>query len=487
MILSAAAWLALLPLLVLAGTAIVVLLLAAFTARHALTAAATAVGLVAAIAVVPLAWSAAPQQVTPLIVVDRAALLYTALVAAATLAAAGLAAGYAATAREPKGELFVLLLTAALGGVVLAASAHFAALFLGFELLSVSLFALVAYVRGRRAGLEAAVKYLILSSASSAFLLFGIALVYADLGTLEFATLAAQLAGAEPGAYATAGVALVVAGAAFKLSLVPFHLWAPDVYQGAPAPVTAFLATVSKGAVFVVLLRWFLAAGAFEHPPLVAPLVILAAASMLIGNVLALLSDNVKRVLAYSSIAHLGYLLVAFIAGGAVAVETTGYYLAAYFASTIGAFGIVAALASAERGEPERLADYRGLFWRRPWLAAVFSLMLLSLAGIPLTMGFVAKFYVIAASVESSLWFLLALVIVGSAIGLYYYLRVLVTLYLPVDGLAPAVRPTRVPAPALAVLAGAALAVIGLGVHPAPLVDLARDAVAGPPAVAAAP
>ncbi|HEX6998358.1 MAG TPA: NADH-quinone oxidoreductase subunit N [Gammaproteobacteria bacterium] len=476
MILTGAQLAALAPFAVLALAAIVVMLLTAFAGRRDPSAWATVAGLVATLATLPFAWEVAPQQVTPLLRVDGAALLYTGLLAASTLGVAGLSAAYLHDARERNGELYILLLTAALGGTVLAASSHFASLFLGFELLSVSLFALLAYVRDLRPGLEAGAKYLVLSGVSSSFLLFGIALVYAEFGTLEFATVAERLAGeGAQGVYLAGGVALLVAGVAFKLSLVPFHMWTPDVYQGAPAPITAFLATVSKGAVFVVLLRYFLAAGAFDYSPLLWALTLLAAGSMLLGNVLALLQQNVKRILAYSSIAHLGYLLVAFIAGGAVAVESASYYLAAYFASTIGAFGVVAVLSRPrDGGEREQLRDYRGLFWRRPWLAGVFSLMLLSLAGIPLTMGFVAKFYVVAASVEASLWLLLALVIVGSAIGLFYYLRVLVTLYLAPDDGSRARQAVAVPAAGHAVLAAATVVVVWLGLYPAPIVDLIR-------------
>jgi NADH-quinone oxidoreductase subunit N len=201
---------------------------------------------------------------------------------------------------------------------------------------------------------------------------------------------------------------------------------------------------------------------------------------MLLGNVLALLQNNVKRLLAYSSIAHLGYLVTAFLAGGAAAVEAASYYLAAYFASTIGAFGIVAVLSS-EAGaadEVEMIDRYRGLFWRRPWVASVFSLMLLSLAGIPLTMGFVAKFYVIEASVEASLWVLLAIVIIGSGIGLFYYLRLLVAMYLRPAGATAAAEGTAagagVSVGGWVVLAGAAAAVLWLGLYPAPIIDLIR-------------
>ena len=470
---------ALAPIVVLAAAAIIVMLLVAFAPDRQVAAPATVVGLAATIVSLPIAASVAPLRVTPLLFVDGAALLYTGWLVLCTLGVVGLAGGYLAARREAPGELYILLLTAALGAAVLAASSHFASLFLGFELLTVSLFALLAYSREQKPAIEAGAKYLILSGVSSAFLLFGIALIYAELGALEFVRIAELVAADGGGFYVAAGLAFVVAGIAFKLSLVPFHLWTPDVYQGAPAPVTAFLATVSKGAVFVVLLRYFLDAGAFESGPVLLALSLLAGASMLLGNVLALLQQNVKRILAYSSIAHMGYLLVAFIAGGEVAVESASYYLAAYFASTIGAFGIVAVLSSSADQEAEELTDYRGLFWRRPWLSVVFSLMLLSLAGIPLTMGFVAKFYVVAASVEASLWVLLALVIIGSAIGLYYYLRVLVTLYLDPDDATLERHEARLPASGYAVLAASTAVVIWLGIVPAPLIDLVRRAALG--------
>jgi NADH-quinone oxidoreductase subunit N len=478
MTLTHAQLVALLPLLVLTGTAIVVMLLTAFMKRRSAPLAAAVIGLLAALATLPIAGHVAPIEVTPLLTIDGAALFYTGLLLVSTLATALLSAAYLDGRDEPPGELLILLVTAALGGAVLAAASHFAALFLGFELLTVSLFALLAYVPSRRPNLEAGIKYLVLSGVSSAFLLFGIALIYYELGTLDFGSLAAAVASAGGSRLLVgAGLGLLVAGLAFKLSLAPFHLWTPDVYQGAPAPITAFLATVSKGAIFVVLLRYFTAVGAYDHGPILVALTILAAASMLLGNVLALLQDNVKRLLAYSSIAHLGYLVTAFIAGGAAAVEAASYYLAAYFASTIGAFGIVAVLSSepGSADEVETIDRYRGLFWRRPWVAGVFSLMLLSLAGIPLTVGFVGKFYVIEASVESSLWALLAILIIGSGIGLFYYLRLLVAMYLRPEGAMVAAPRGRVSIGGWIVLAGAAVAVLWLGLYPAPIIELIRN------------
>ena len=262
----------------------------------------------------------------------------------------------------------------------------------------------------------------------------------------------------------------------FKLAVVPFHMWAPDVYQGAPAPVAAFVATVSKGAMFALLLRYFMEIVAFRSGALWWTLAGIAALSMFVGNLLALLQDNVKRVLAYSSIAHLGYLLIAFLASGPMAVEAVTVYLVAYFITTLGAFGVVGVLSKSGR-EADTMEDYRALFWRRPWIAAVFAIMLLSLAGIPLTAGFVGKFYVVTAGVSSSLWLLLVLLAINSVIGLFYYLRIIVAMSAEKSRGDHHVEEVRaVPASftdglVLAMLSGL---LFWIGLYPAPLIHLVQ-------------
>lgn len=471
--------LALLPLLLVTATAIAALLLAAFEARSGLIALGTAAGLTLALVALPFADRVTPLRITPLLIVDHAALFYTGLILSATLAVTGLCHVYFGARSRRCAELYILLSTAALGACVLVASAHFASLFLGLELTSVSLFALLAYTRQRETALEAGIKYLILSGVSSSFLLFGIALVYGQTGGLGFTGLQAALSAQAPESYLTAGLVLIVCGAAFKMSLFPFHMWTPDVYQGAPAPIAAFLATISKGAMFAVLLRYFAASGALDYAPVFWLVSLLAAGSMLAGNLLALLQENVKRILAYSSIAHFGYLLVALVAGGSLAVESAGYYLTAYFVSVMASFGIVTVLS--RRGDAEdleRLADYRGLFWRRPWLAAVLTLMFLSLAGIPLTMGFIAKFYIFAAGIAASSRLLLATLIVGSGIGLFYYLRVIVALYQD-PGDAAARESASVPVLGRLVLGALTALIIWLGIYPTPVMQLLGAAAFG--------
>jgi NADH-quinone oxidoreductase subunit N len=336
--------------------------------------------------------------------------------------------------------------------------------------LSVSLYALIAYLRINALCIEAGIKYLILAAFSSSILLFGIALVYARSGTLALAgnALAMTAAGSADPAV-TAGTALIIVGIGFKLAVVPFHMWAPDIYEGAPAPVAGFVATVSKGAVFAFLLRYFMEPGIVSGSVLASIFTLIAILSMFAGNLLALFQDNVKRLLAYSSIAHMGYLLVAFLASGPHRVMVAVFYLAAYFVTTLGAFGIVTVLSESGR-DADALEDYRGLFYRRPWIAGIFTAMLLSLAGIPLTAGFIGKFFMIAAGVVSSHWLLVASLLITSAIGLFYYLRVMVALYTPSPLSAAETSPIR----PLGKIALAVLVVLlfAMGVYPEPVTEL---------------
>jgi len=474
---SGAALQALLPVIVLAAATVAVLLLAAFHGGHRVVAGATVAGIVLAFAALVPARLAAPQAATPLMMVDGFAVLFGGLILLAALAVAVLSFAWLERREGRAAEFHILLLLAVTGGVVLAASRHFLSFVLGLELLSVALLALIAWPRLEAPALEAGLKYLVMAGASSATLLFGLALLYAATGSMSFAGLALDGSGAAADrAFLIAGIALVLVAAGFKLSLVPFHMWAPDVYQGAPAPVAALIGTVSKGAVLALLLRFLDGADAFALGAPAWILTAMAVLSMLAGNLLALRQDNVKRLLAYSSIAHFGYVLVPVLVGGAFAVEAVAVYLAGYFVTLIGAFAVVGLLpAEGEPGEAAAFADYRGLFWRRPWIAGVFTAMLLSLAGIPLTLGFIAKVYVFAAGVELASWILLAALVVGSMIGLVYYLRLIVTMYAaPDEAAAPGMAPAPLPASGIGLLAALSAALVVLGIYPGPLIALVR-------------
>lgn len=463
---------ALLPLIILAGTSVLVMVGITVHRSHGFTLGLTLAGLAAAFGSLWIAGPVAPRQVTSLLVIDHYSLFYFGLLIAADFAIALFAYDYLAKMDVNREELYILLLTATTGGAVLTASSHFASFFLGLEMLSVSLYAMVSYLHLRRQPLEAGIKYLILAAASAAFLLFGMALVYAERGTMEFARMGQMLAaGHASDTLLVCGLAMIITGVGFKLAVVPFHLWTPDVYEGAPAPVTAFIATVSKGAMFALLLRFFYRSGATNHQILLV-FTIIAIASMLAGNLLALLQTNVKRILAYSSIAHMGYLLVAFLASGRLAVEAVTFYLVAYFITTLGAFGVVSALSTHER-EAETIDDYHALFWRRPALAGLFTVMLLSLAGIPVTAGFIGKFYIVAAGAGSSIWALVIILVVSSVIGLFYYLRIVAEMYSSPEREALGTR-SHVSSAARAVLWALAVLLVWFGIYPEPLLRIIR-------------
>lgn len=456
---------AILPLLVLSVMSVAVLLGIAVRRHHGFTFFLTLAAEIAALAAIPVSMAVAPHQAGLLIEVDRYSLFFTGLLIAGSLAVTLFAFGYLSKREIQKEEFYVLLLVATAGSVALASSRHFISLFLGLEILSVSLYTMIAYPVTRPKPLEAALKYLILAGISTAFLVFGMALVYVETGTMEFPRIAA--AALSPTPVLMSGFALIVVGIGFKLALAPFHMWTPDVYQGAPAPVAALVASVSKGAVFALLLRYFGSIDVSAHSSLFMALAVLSMASMIAGNFLALMQKNLKRILAYSSIAHLGYLLVAFLASRDLAVPASSYYLAAYFISILAAFGVISVLSRGD-ADTEALEDYQGLFWRRPWLAVVLSASMFSLAGIPLTAGFLGKFYVLVAGIGSAHWLLVLTLVITSAIGLFYYLRVIVALYTaPAPGFVD-----RLPAvhwPANLMLAGLMILLIWLGVYPSPI------------------
>lgn len=473
---NAAEMLALLPLLVIAGASVVVMLAIAFNRNHAFVAGLTLVGLAAAFISLYAAAPLAPRQVTSLLLVDRYALFYMGLIIASAEAVAVLSYHYFEIHDGEREELYLLLLLATLGCAVLVASSHFVSFLLGLEILSVSLYAMVAYVKDRKVALEAGIKYLILASASAAFLLFGMALIYADVGTMEFSHLRQLSVSGSGFALLLSGIVLTVTGIGFKLGVVPFHLWTPDVYQGAPAPVAAFVATTSKSAMVALLLRYFYVSGALQYRAVFLVFAVIAIASMFAGNLLALLQKNVKRILAYSSIAHFGYILVAFLAGGTMAIQAVSFYLVAYTVTLLAAFGIVTVV-SGPAGDADDLEDYRGLFWKRPVIAAVFTAALLSLAGIPATMGFLGKFYVLAAGANAGAWPLMLTLVITSVAGLFYYLRIVVALYS-----APPEQAVSIPGVSLGtacVLVVLAILLIWFGVYPTPLLNLIRTTMAG--------
>jgi NADH-quinone oxidoreductase subunit N len=421
---------ALMPILMLSLTAVVLMVQASIKRDQLVAWFITALGLLLTL------WGAGyardfTQPVTALLIVDDWGLFFTTLIVTAALITLILSRDTFSTEGERKEEFYLLLVLSVLGAVVLIQSSHMVSLLLGMELMGVALYAMIAFPEKGQLSLEAAIKYLVLSACASAMLLYGFALLYATTGDLSYGGigLKAILAYQQNPLILMSGTAMVVAGIGFKLSVVPFHMWTPDVYEGAPTPVTGFLATISKGAVFVALTRFFVEGQLYEYHSLMTALAAVAIASMLVGNWLALKQENIKRLLAYSSIAHFGYLLVVLIALAHESAEATlirqaiTFYLTAYILTTLAAFAVIACIAGEDESK-NQIAAFVGLFWRRGIQASSLTVAMLSFAGIPLTAGFFGKFYIISVGIQSQLWWLLGSLIIGSAIAIYYYLRI---------------------------------------------------------------
>ena len=335
-------------------------------------------------------------------------------------------------------EYYLLLLLVVLGAGILIVSDHFASLFLGFELLSIALVGLVGYCRKAPNAVETGFKYLILSASASSFMLLGIAFMYAQTGDLSFTQTGLENVDlTNISLLYQIGFMLFFSGVAFKLSLVPFHFWTPDVYQGASSPVAMLLATVSKCAMFIVLLKCCYTASnlaLLQHEKLFEFISWIAILSMIVGNSLALKQQSIKRMLAYSSIAHMGYLLIVVLIGDNsglnLAWQSVLFYLTAYLLANASIFTVIT-LMDREREVyiDITINDWRGLFWQQPLHATLLIFSLLSFAGIPLTAGFIGKFYLVSLAASQSLWALLAALIVGSGIALAYYLPIIFSLF----------------------------------------------------------
>lgn len=467
--------LAILPLIITGGAVIILMILIALVRSHLLTFTLTVISLAASLAAVFVFYESKSRQVTQLLIVDGYARFYLVLIYCAALIVTAQSYGYLKQTKNVREEYYIFLLTALLGSAVLVCSSDFTSLFVGLELLSVSLYILIAYA-GTEQNVEAGIKYFVSTAISIAFLLFGAALIYSSTKTMKFQGISAVVSGQNIPQLFLMGMGMLLTGLFFKLALVPFHFWAPDVFEGSPAPVTSFLATVSKGAVFAVLARYFSALDILEHSPVFYIFASVAAASMFLGNITALMQNNVKRILGYSSISHFGYLLLTVIVGGSIGLAASAFYLTAYFITTLIAFGIIAFLSSGE-SDFEVIDDFKGLAYRHPIFAGGLMVSMLSLAGIPLTAGFIAKFYVITASVKMKLWALLFILIINSVIGLFYYLRVTAALYTRTSTQREYEKEQAIFGPSFSWMGGFALAVLFislfyLGIWPGPIVKL---------------
>jgi NADH-quinone oxidoreductase subunit N len=463
-----------LPELILAGVAMLILVVdAARPIRdQRVVATGAMVGVVAAAVVVIRQWFVPPAEgltvLGGMVAVDRYALFFRLVILASAALAISFSAHYLHRTGEGRGEYYALLLFAASGMTLLAAAADLIVVFLALEVLSLSLYVMAGFSWRRLSSQEASLKYFLLGAFSSAFFLYGIAMAYGAAGTTSIGGIADALSGTTQGlALPLTAAALLAVGFAFKVAAVPFHMWTPDVYQGAPTPVAGFMAAGTKVAGFAALIRVAQVALGPVSWELTPAVVAISALTMVVGSVLAIAQDDVKRMLAYSSIAHAGFVLVAVAAGNQEGIAGAMFYLAAYAAMILGAFGVVI-LVSRVGEERTALQAYRGLGRRNPVLGGLLTLFLLSLAGIPGTAGFMAKVLVFGAAVDAGLEGLVIVAVLASVVAAFFYLRVIALAYMeePEDEVAVATGPG--PGWALAV---AGVVTVALGVLPSLLLD----------------
>ncbi len=373
-----------------------------------------------------------------------------------------------------KGEFFGLALFATLGMMVMVSASHFLVLYLGLELLSLSLYSMVALQRDSAVATEAAMKYFVLGAMASGMLLYGMSMLYGATGTLQLdEVLTAIQGGAAQRTVVVFGLVFVVAGLAFKLGVVPFHMWVPDVYQGAPTAMTLFIASAVKLAAFGFVMRLLVDGLQPLFVDWQGMLVILALASMAIGNVTAIAQSNIKRMLAYSTIAHMGFMLLGFLSGEVNGYSSAMFYVVTYVLTTLGAFGMVMLL-SREGFEADNLEDFKGLNQRNPWYAFIMLILMFSLAGVPPTVGFFAKLSVFQAALEAGYVWLVVAAVILALIGAFYYLRVVKLMYFDPPATAEPLRPQ---ADVRLMMGANGLAVLALGILPQPLMALCVLAV----------
>ena len=455
------------PFLILAMAPIIIMIVISTKRNYDIVYGFTVLSFIAAIASIFYILPVIPHSIEPLFIMDKYSLFFLGIIFISALLVTFFSYDYLKQLDGIREEYYIILFTSTLGASLLAVANHFILFFLGIETLTLSLYILIAFEKSKGSSIEAGIKYLVLASVSSAFLLFGMGIIYVTFGTMQFNGIVIamnNLVNLPP--LFIYGFGMLLVGIGFKLALVPFHMWTPDVYQGAPAPVSSYIATVSKGAVLAVFIRFFYTIRGFENTSIFIVISGIAILSMFVGNLLAVQQKNIKRLLAYSSIANMGYLIIILLTGTDKGIQSAIFYLITYFITTIGAFGVISLLSTKEI-EAEKIEDYKGLFWKKPWLAAVLTLFLLSLAGIPITAGFIAKFYLIYEGMKAGLMVLIFSMVINSVIGLYYYLRVITTMFSISNNLE---------LPGVSILGKLTLAIITigillLGVYPGWLID----------------
>ncbi|MCH8125258.1 NADH-quinone oxidoreductase subunit N [candidate division KSB1 bacterium] len=374
------------------------------------------------------------------------------------------------------GDFYGLLLLSTVGMIMMVSTSNLLVVFLGLEILSIALYILTGIRKMRMDSVEASLKYFLLGAFSTGFFLYGIALVYGATGTLDMVEIGAyiQTQGFN-GILLVSGVILLMIGFSFKAAFVPFHMWTPDVYQGAPTPVTAFMSSGAKGAAIAPLIRIIIAGLPLSDSEWISILWVVAVLTMSVGNIVAISQNNIKRMLAYSSIAHAGYLLIGVIAGSDSGQSSVLFYLLVYTFMNLGAFGVISYMGYSNKQENLNVEDYRGLGYRHPFAALAMAIFMFSLAGIPPTGGFVGKFYIFSAAIQSGYVWLVIIGVLNSVISVYYYLRVVINLYMR-----DAEREIKVPKASLGLsfaILLAMLAVLQMGIMPSGLFEFFQESI----------
>ena len=481
-------WAASLPLLILGGAALLLLLVSALTSARPGRGTYAAITVLACVFTVGSGASLWHRVTDPkhgpfttakgAVIVDGFSVFFVVVIALGIALTALLADDFLRREDLDGPELYVLMLLAGAGGVVMAMANDLIVIFLGLETLSIALYVMAGFNRRRAQSREAAMKYFVLGAFSSAFLLYGVALVYGATGSTNLTKIVSFLArnSLESKGLLLGGLAMLLVGLGFKVSAVPFHGWTPDVYQGAPTPVTAFMASASKAGAFAALLRVFVATfhtHRLDWQPIVW---VLAVLTLVVGSILAIVQDDVKRMMAYSSISHAGFILVGVQAATARGTSAALFYVLTYTFMIAGTFG-VATIVAGKGDDRHGLDAYRGLSRRRPGLALAFTVFLLAQAGVPLTSGFMAKFYVIGSAVSAHSYALAIIAMISAVISAFVYLRVVVAMHMTDETEEEAGPRVRIPFAAGIALAASVAVTLGVGVLPGRVIHVSDRAV----------
>lgn len=459
------------PILTLTALALLVLFLEALLKRSEdIVVAVTLVGIGACIAFSVATFGRNGTAFSGMVKLGGLANFFNIVFLIATGLAVLISRSYVRRANINFGEYYCMLLFAAIGMMLIAASNDLMIIFLGIELMSLSLYVLVGFMRKRLKSNESALKYFIIGAFATGFLLYGIALLYGSAGSTRFEVIAEKFPQLTTDFFFWVGAGMLLIGFSFKVAAVPFHMWVPDVYEGAPTTVAAFMSTAGKAAAFSAFVLIFFHVFEAGNAKLSSVLAILSAATMIVGNVIAISQQNLKRMLAYSSIAHAGYILAGVAAGNELALSGILYYLTAYTFMNIGSFGVLSLL---EEQEDQNLTfeEYAGLGFRKPFVAALMAIFMVSLSGIPPFAGFFGKYYVFAAAVKADLTWLAIVGVLTSAISVYYYLRLVVYMYFRESESAVLPEVSKL---SLTGLTFCAIAVFVLGILPSIVVDVTR-------------